>query len=422
MRIIADLHIHSRFSRACSPKLNLNSLEKWADIKGINLITTADFTHPKWIKECEEKLESCGNGLYKIKGSKKQVFFIFTTEISFIYKKGDKTRRVHEVVLAPGLEEVKKLNKELKKRDFNLSSDGRPILGMSDRDFLELIKNIDERFEIIPAHIWTPWYALFGSKSGFDSIEECFEDMSEHIFALETGLSSDPLMNWRLSNLDKYTLVSNSDSHSLKNIGREANVLEVDENKLSYDEIIDILKKGDKKRFLYTVEFYPEEGRYHMDGHRKCNVCFSPKKTIKEKGVCPECGKKLTVGVSHRVNGLADRDLGFKPKSAHGFKKLIQLDKIIAESVGLKTRDAKTVMKIYWDMIENIGSEFDILLDTPLNKIKNNVQYKRIVEAIKRVRNGNLLVRPGYDGKYGEVKIFKDNEKIKSNQKKLFNI
>src|SRR6056297_1053838 len=262
MRIIADLHIHSRFSRACSPKLNLSSLEKWASFKGINLITTADFTHPKWIKECEDQLESCGNGLYKIKGSKKEVFFIFTTEISFIYKKGDKTRRVHEVVLAPSLKQVKKLNKELKKRDFNLSSDGRPILGMSDRDFLELIKNIDKRFEIIPAHIWTPWYALFGSKSGFDSIEECFEDMSEYIFALETGLSSDPPMNWRLSDLDKYSLVSNSDSHSLKNIGREANVLEVNKEKLSYNEIIDVLKKGDKKRFLYTVEFFPEEGRY----------------------------------------------------------------------------------------------------------------------------------------------------------------
>ncbi|HKL17279.1 MAG TPA: endonuclease Q family protein [Patescibacteria group bacterium] len=420
MRIIADLHIHSRFSRACSPKLNLSSLEKWASFKGINLITTADFTHPKWIKECEDQLESCGNGLYKIKGSKKEVFFIFTTEISFIYKKGDKTRRVHEVVLAPGLEEAKKLNKELNKRGFNLSSDGRPILGMSDRDFLELIKSIDKGFEIIPAHIWTPWYALFGSKSGFDSIKECFGDMSKYIFALETGLSSDPPMNWRLSDLDDYTLVSNSDSHSLKNIGREANVLEVDENKLSYDEIIDILKKGDKKRFLYTVEFFPEEGRYHMDGHRKCDVCFNPKKTIKEKGICPKCGKKLTIGVSHRVNDLADRDLGFKPKKAHGFKKLIQLDKIIAESIGLKTRNSKKVMKIYRNMIKGIGSEFYILLNAPIKKIKENVGHDKIIEAIKRVRNGNLLIKPGFDGSYGKVKIFKDNEKNKSKQKDLF--
>lgn len=413
MRIVADIHNHSRFSRACSPQLTLPNLDKWAKIKGVNLLTTADFTHPVWIKECEEGLQDEGNGFYTLKGGSQEVFFMFTTELAFIYKKGDKVRRVHEVVLAPNLEIVKKLNKELEGRGFNLRSDGRPILGMSDRDFLELIKNIDERLEMIPAHIWTPWFSVFGSKSGFDSIEECFGDMSKYIFALETGLSSDPPMNWRISQLDPYILVSNSDSHSLKNIGREANVFEIDENKLSYDEFIMILKTKDTDKFLYTVEFFPEEGRYHFDGHRDCGIVLEPNKTIKQKGICSKCKRPLTIGVDYRVNELADRESGFKPQDKPGYKKLIELDKIIAESLKIKSREAKKVIDLYMKMINEFGSEFDILINIEEKKFKEKDFVPPIlVEAISRVRSGKLHINPGYDGVYGEINIFTDKERV----------
>lgn len=413
MRIVADIHNHSRFSRACSPQLTLPNLDKWAKIKGVNLLTTADFTHPVWIKECEEGLQDEGNGFYTLKGGSQEVYFMFTTELAFIYKKDDKVRRVHEVVLAPNLETVKKLNKELEGRGFNLRSDGRPILGMSDRDFLELIKNIDERLEMIPAHIWTPWFSVFGSKSGFDSIKECFGDMSKYIFALETGLSSDPSMNWRISQLDPYILVSNSDSHSLKNIGREANVLEIDENKLSYDEFIRILKAKDTNRFLYTVEFFPEEGRYHFDGHRDCQVVLEPKKTIKQKGICSKCKRPLTIGVDYRVNELADRELGFKPQDKPGYKKLIELDKIIAESLNIKSRESKKVIDLYMKMINEFGSEFDILINIERKKLEEKGFVPPIlVEAISRVRSGKLHINPGYDGVYGEINIFTDKERV----------
>ena len=413
MRIIADMHNHSRFSRACSPQLNLSNLEKWGRIKGVNLLTVTDFTHPIWIKECEEQLEPEGNGFYKLKKSKGDVHFMFTTEISFIYKKNEKCRRVHEIVLAPSLEAVKKLNKVLENRGFNLKSDGRPILGMSDRDFLELVKNVDKKIEIIPAHIWTPWFSVFGSKSGFNSIEECFGDMSQYIFALETGLSSDPPMNWRISALDPYILVSNSDSHSLKNIGREANVFEIEKNKFSYDELIRILKQKDIKSFLYTIEFFPEEGKYHFDGHRGCNVVFSPRETIKNKGICPKCKKPLTIGVSYRVEQLVDRNLGYIPKDKPGYKRLIELDKIIAQVLGVKGRESKAVMNIYWQLIKNLGNEIFILTDCPLKQMKDKGIDERIIQGIERVRQEKLFINPGYDGVYGEIGIFEKPEKIK---------
>ncbi len=423
MRIVADLHNHSRFSRACSPQLTLPNLDKWAKIKGVNLLTVADFTHPVWIKECEEQLQNEGNGFYTLKGGSREVFFIFTTELAFIYKKNDKTRRVHEIVLAPNLEVAKRLNKELDQRGFNLKSDGRPILGMSDRDFLELIKNIDERLELIPAHIWTPWFSVFGSKSGFDSIEECFEDMSKYIFALETGLSSDPMMNWRISSLDKYSLISNSDSHSLKNIGREANVFEIDKEKFSYDEFIRILKENNNKNFLYTIEFFPEEGRYHYDGHRDCNVVLKPSETIKLKGICPKCKKNLVIGVDYRVEELADRKEGYLLKDKPAFKKMIELDKIIAECIGVKSRESKKVIKIYNDLIKKFGNEFKILIDINPDELRSADSIGPIlVEAIKRVRLGKLKINPGYDGVYGEVKIFSEEElgNFKPKQSVLF--
>lgn len=420
MRVIADIHNHSRFSRACSPKLTLSNLEKWGKIKGVNLLTTADFTHPVWIKECEERLEAGGNGFYKLKGSDGSIHFIFTTEIALIYKKGDKVRRVHEIVLAPSLEAVKRLNKVLVERGFNIRSDGRPIFGISDRDFLELIKGVDKDFELIPAHVYTPWFALFGSKSGFDSAEECFGDMSKYIFALETGLSSTPEMSWRVSQLDPYILVSNSDSHSLENIGREANVFEIEKDKLSYNELIRILKQKDIKHFLYTIEFFPEEGRYHFDGHRACGIVFEPKQTIKNKGICPKCKRPLTIGVEYRVEELADRERGYVPNNKPGYKKLIELDKIIAQAMGVKGRKTKTVLNVYWNMIKKFKSELSILLDVSLDELKNTQIDSRVIEGIRRVREGDLYINPGYDGVYGEIRIFKDAEvKTKSGATKV---
>ena len=386
----------------------------WAKIKGVNLITVADFTHPVWIQECEENLvEDENSGFYFYKDGDRTVRFIFTTELSFIYKQGDKTRRIHDIILAPNLGAVKKLNKELDKRGFNLKSDGRPILGMPDKDFLKLAKEIDERIELIPAHIWTPWFALLGSKSGYDSVEECFGEMSKYIFALETGLSSDPLMNYRVSGLDDYIFISNSDSHSLKNIGRECNVFEFDDDHITYDEFIRVLKEKDISKFLYTVEFFPEEGRYHWDGHRECNIVLSPPETLKQKGMCPKCKKPLTIGVDNRVEELADRDVGFVLPNRPGFKKIVELDKVIAQSIGIKSRTSKKVLSIYNDLIKNFGSELHILLDQDFESLLENGVDELLVEGLRRNRAGELNIQPGYDGEYGHIDIFSEEE-IKS--------
>jgi len=411
MKIIADIHNHSRFSRACSPELTIPNLDKWAKIKGVNLITVADFTHPVWIKECEEMLVEDGNsGFYFYKNGDKTVRFMFTTELSFIYKQGEKTRRIHDVILAPNLQAVKKLNAELDSRGFNLKSDGRPILGMPDKDFLKLAKEIDERIELIPAHIWTPWFALLGSKSGYDSVEECFGDMSKYIFALETGLSSDPAMNYRVSALDPYILISNSDSHSLKNIGRECNVFEIEENNITYDEFIRILKEKDISKFLYTVEFFSEEGRYHFDGHRDCKIMLSPGETVKHKKICPKCKKPLTIGVDYRVQELSDRDVNFIFPNRPGFQKIIELDKVIAQSLGIKSRISKKVLEVYDDLIKKFGSELHILLDQDLNMLLDNNIDEFLVEGLHRNRTGDLMIIPGYDGEYGHINIFTEEE------------
>lgn len=422
MQIIADIHNHSRFSRACSPELNLQNLAKWAKIKGVNLLTTADFTHPKWIAECEQYLQDQGNGFY-ILPQFPDINFLFTTELAFIYKKENKTRRVHNIVLAPNLAAVKKLNSVLLKRKINLHSDGRPILGMSDRDFLEMAKEIDEYIEVIPAHIWTPWFSIFGSKSGFDSVEECYGDMSKYIFALETGLSSDPLMNYQISALDKYILVSNSDSHSLQNIAREANVFEIAPQDLSYLEFIKILKKKDYTRFKYTLEFYPEEGRYHYDGHRDCKFVCEPTATKKHNGICPVCKKPLTIGVQNRIEELADRDYGYVPKERPGYKKLVELDKILAEVLSVKNRHSKKVQKLFTDILDEYKSEFNVLVELSSDELDNLKKYSSLLpEAIQRVREQKLYITPGYDGEYGIVKIFSEQERenFKAKQKQLF--
>ncbi|HXI09333.1 MAG TPA: endonuclease Q family protein, partial [Thermodesulfobacteriota bacterium] len=303
MRIIADLHIHSRYSRATSKDMNLDVLAVWAKVKGINLLGTGDFTHPAHFASLEEKLEPTGDGLFVLKeksNTANQLHFMLTAEVSNIYTQGGKTRKVHNLLFAPSLEAVKKMNSAFARLG-NINSDGRPIFGFSAKDLIKIVLDASPEAMVVPAHAWTPWFSIFGSKSGFDSIEECFGEYSEHIHAIETGLSSDPRMNWRVSALDGITLISNSDAHSPSKLGREANVLDCP---MDYGEIMKVIKEKDSGRFLFTVEFYPEEGKYHYDGHRECGVLFSPEETSKAGGCCPVCGKKVTVGVVNRVEEL----------------------------------------------------------------------------------------------------------------------
>lgn len=421
MIIVADLHIHSRFSRSCSKQINFKNLSHWCNIKGINLLGTGDFTHAQWLKEFEEETIDLKNGFYKLKNDENSVNFILSSEISCIYKQNDKTRRVHIVILMPSLESVKKFNKELIDRGCNLKSDGRPIIGLSAELLTEIALNVDKRSLIIPAHIWTPWFAVLGSKSGFDSIEECFGKYSKNIFAVETGLSSDPYMNWFVSLLDKYVLVSNSDSHSLEKLGREANVFNLDE--FNYDEFYNAIKNKDKKKFLYTIEFYPEEGKYHFDGHRSCNVSVDPLKSKKIK-ICPVCKKELTFGVLNRVSALSDRNKEEVEKIKSKFipyKNSVGLKEIIGEAIGTRS-SSKKVDAIYFDIIKNVSNEFNVLINKTESELKNLINNKAIVEAIIRVRRAEINVKPGFDGEFGVVKIFSDSEKKKNKeaQQKLF--
>jgi len=417
MQQILDLHIHSKYSRACSHSLTLENIEKTCRQKGVDIIATGDFTFPDWFFNIKNELEEVRKtGLYKLKKAPDdKVKFILSTELALIYKKGDKCRRIHIVVQAPNIKAVKELNNYLDKK-FNIRSDGRPILGMSAPELMKLCLDIHPDFLIYPAHIWTPWFAVFGSKSGFNTMEECFEDYTKYIYAYETGLSSDPEMNWRLSALDNLTLLSNSDAHSLPNLGREANVMEL--SKITYNEIYEAIKNRDTKKIKYSIEFYPEEGMYHYDGHRDCGISFTPEESKKNKNVCPICKKPLTIGVMNRVDELADKPLGRKPKNTPSFKKLVELDKIIAESLNIKSRSAKKVQQEYENLINKVGPELYILIDAPMSDIQKATS-PIITEGIKRVREGELIVDPGFDGEYGKIKIFSDNEK-KDNQQKLF--
>jgi len=426
MQQVLDLHIHSRYSRACSKDLTLENLDKACRIKGVDIIATGDFTYPQWFDAIND-LTPCPlsqgarggeSGLYQLPNSDGKIKFILSTELALIYKQGEgHARRLHIVVLAPNLAAVKKFNEYLERSKFNIRSDGRPILGMSAIELCKVLFDIDEKFMVIPAHIWTPWFSVFGSKSGFDSPEECFGEFTKYIYAYETGLSSDPEMNWRLSSLDNLTLLSNSDAHSLPNIGREANVFDL--NEISYDEIYRVIKEKDLSKIKYTIEFYPEEGMYHYDGHRACNVRLSPAETKKNKGLCPVCKKPLTIGVCYRVSELADRELGFKPKRVAGYKKLVELDKIIAESLDIRSRSSQKVQAEYQNLIKHCGSELNILADEPLNNLIK-FTLPEIAEGIKRVREGRLIIEPGFDGEYGTVKIFSPKEKANNKQVRLF--
>ena len=413
MRFIADLHVHSHYSRATSKDMCPEGIWKWAQLKGIQVIATGDFTHPGWLKELDEKLEPAGNGLFTLRkkfqsndvpdSCKADVSFILSAEISCIYSKNGRTRKVHSVILAPDFGAVERLNLALSKIG-NLKSDGRPILGLDAKKLLQMTLDASPEALLIPAHAWTPHFSVFGAASGFDSLEECYEELTPHIFAIETGLSSDPLMNWRLSALDGITLVSNSDAHSAAKIGREANILDTE---ISYPAITSAIKTG--KGFVGTIEFFPEEGKYHYDGHRDCGVSMTPKETIQYDYLCPMCNKKVTIGVMHRVEKLADREHGYRPKNAPSFFSIIPLPELIAE--GLKCGvNTKKVAGLYFPLLEQLGSEFKILLDIPLDDIER-AATPLLREAISRMRAGKVHIAPGYDGEFGKIRIFEEVER-----------
>ncbi|MFH1457636.1 MAG: endonuclease Q family protein [Candidatus Omnitrophota bacterium] len=412
MEFIADFHIHSKYSRATSRDMDIKHLAEWAKLKGITLMGTGDFTHHLWLEELKHHLEDTGSGLYKYQ----DVYFVLTTEISSIYSKKGRTYRIHNMVFSPSFKTVDKINETLA-RYGNLASDGRPILGMDAAEVARIVFDIDENAMVVPGHIWTPWFSLFGSMSGFDRIEDCFEKETPKIFALETGLSSDPGMNWRLSALDKYTLISNSDSHSPAKIGREANVFDCE---LNYKTIRAVLKTKDKKRFLYTVEFFPEEGKYHFDGHRLCQTRLSPKETRQLNAKCPKCGKNVTVGVMNRVEQLADRPEGFTPANAIPYKNLIPFDEIIAETRGV-SKSSVAVERDYRAYVARFGTEFEILLKASKEDLLKGLP-PRVVEGILRVREGRVDIKAGFDGEYGIISIFgeDDGHEKKEQQLSLF--
>jgi len=428
MKFITDLHVHSKFARATSKNMDLENIYISAQLKGITVVGTGDFTHNGWFSEIKEKLQPAEEGLFKLKDELSQkcdekvplscrnkVRFLLTSEISNIYKKNNKTRKNHNLVFMPDLDSVYNLNLKLDKIG-NIKSDGRPILGLDVRDLLEIILETSEAALFIPAHIWTPWFSLFGSKSGFDSIEECFEDLSNYIYAAETGLSSDPLMNWRVSGLDGLTLVSNSDAHSPFNLGREANIFNTT---LSYPKIISAIKSGNPEEFSGTFEFYPEEGKYHLDGHRKCKVCLKPSQSIANNGLCNVCGKPLTLGVLYRVEELADRPEGVKPKKSHPYYNIVPLAEILSEILNVGPK-SKKVQRNYMAALESLGPEFEILQNLSINDIEK-AGVPLLGEAINRMRKKKVTIFPGYDGEYGKVKIFRQGEKEKLlGQKQLF--
>lgn len=401
MRVITDFHLHSKWSRACSKELTIRNIAKACERKGIGFVGTSDFTHPRWREEIGAELEDIGGGTFRLKDDSSPTRFLLATELSCIYKRGGKVRRVHHLVLVPTFEAADALIASLARRGCNLKSDGRPILGLDSEELLKMMLDADPRSMLIPAHAWTPWFAVFGSQSGFDSLEECFGDMTKHVHAVETGLSSDPLMNWRLSKLDDVFLVSNSDAHSLDKLGREANVFDMPEP--SYDELHRILSEQDVSKFVETIEFFPEEGKYHADGHRACGFFCEPKETKRLKGVCPKCGKPLTVGVLHRVDDLADRDVGERPKLAVPYRSIVPLAELVGDVLGVGPKSKKVAAAVE-RLVTDGRTEFGVLLDEPVSEL-SRAAPPEIVEAILRMRRGEVSVRPGYDGEYGVVSV-----------------
>ncbi|MBI2029908.1 DNA helicase UvrD [Candidatus Gottesmanbacteria bacterium] len=438
MRIIADLQLHSKYSRAVSQKMILPEIGKWAMIKRIDLMATGDWTHPLWYREIINNLVEKSPGLFSLKEKIEatdgvsqgvnQPMFLLSGEVSSIYSQGGKQRRIHNLIFAPSFETVDKINKALTRRGCNLMSDGRPIIGLTSINIAELVFSIDDKCLIIPAHAYTPWFSLFGSKSGFDSIEECFGEFDKNIYAVETGLSSNPAMNWRIADLDNRTIISCSDAHSGPKLGREATVFELQQ--LSYPAIREaIIGKSKENKIAFTIEFYPEEGKYHYTGHRLCNVRQTPQETLEKGEICPVCKKPLTVGVMHRVDKLASRsveDLKLEKKGMYITSKtftkrapyvmIVPFMEIVAESIGSPVTSPK-VMAEYLSLTASLGGEFTLLLKTPIEKIQQ-AAGERIADAVRRVRTGDIMIEPGYDGVFGVVKIWPDEQKPKEEPKK----
>ncbi len=421
VQVIADLHLHSKYSRAVSQHMVLPTMMQFARQKGLNLLTTSDWTHPLWIREIKQELGEFSQGIYELKSSTNKLDpkFILSVEVSSIYSQGGKARRIHSLLFVPSIEVAGKFNSALQKKGANLSSDGRPIVGLSPQNLLEIIMEIDERSFMIPCHAWTPWFSLYGSMSGFDSIEECFGDYEKYIYGIETGLSSDPAMNWRIPELKNRSILSFSDSHSPIKMGRESTVFELE--KLTYDNLKKaIMRKSASNRISYTIEFYPEEGKYHYTGHRNCGVVYSPVDTKKKGTNCPKCGKGLIVGVMERVEDLAissektNSGVGksgvkwtIDPTKNHPpFAKLVPLNEVIAESLEVPITSIK--IKPVFDLLtDKFESEFEVLLKTPIDEIAK-VGGEELAEAIRKVRSGDISIQPGFDGQFGIVKISSD--------------
>ena len=400
MELITDLHLHSRYSRAVSQQMVIPEIAKWAARKGINLVGTGDWTHPLWFRELKEKLEETKEGIYQLKDKSHQVFFLLSTEISSIYSQGGQSHRIHNLIFAPNLAVVEEINNKFRSYGVNLLSDGRPITGLSSQQICEIVFSIDKNCLIIPAHIYTPWYSLYGSNSGFDSLKECFGEFTDQIKAIETGLSSDPGMNWRIVELDNRSLVSFSDAHSPQKLGREATLFDLEAN-FNYQQFKEALVS---EKIVSTIEFYPEEGKYHWTGHRACQVKQSPEQTKKLGSICPVCGRKLTIGVMHRVEQLATRPADFQPEKRPSYKMLVPLIEILAE-VKNSSVSSQSVENEYLRLTTEFGSEFNFLLKTSLEEIKK-AGGERLAEGIDKVRRGDIFIDPGYDGVFGKVKIW----------------
>ena len=410
MKFLADLHIHSKYSRATSKDMSPEGLAMWAQLKGITVIGTGDFTHPAWLSELKEKLVPADNGLLMLKkdcslmdvpsSCKRETYFALTAEVSSIYRKNGKTRKIHNIILAPDFSAAEQINKHLSVIG-NLSSDGRPILGLDAKELLKIVLDTSADSMMIPAHAWTPHFSVFGAMSGFDSLDECFEDLTPFIYAIETGLSSDPPMNWRLSSLDSITLISNSDAHSLAKLGREATIFDAD---ITYYDILQAIKTG--KGISGTIEYFPEEGKYHYDGHRICGVRMHPEETRKHHMICPVCGKKVTIGVLNRIETLADRENGDWPRSAREFHSRIPLLEIISVTIN-KGVNTKTVRREYLNILAQLGSELPLLMDVPFDTIRTEISSE-LALAIEKSRKGKVAITPGFDGEYGKVEIVKD--------------
>lgn len=406
MKIIADFQLHSKYSRATSKNTTPENLAEGARLKGLQLLGTGDFTHPSWLAELKQKLEPIEDtNLFKYA----QTFFMLTGEFSTIYEDGGKVRKVHNMIHAPSFEIVEQINEKISKYG-NLKADARPILTVNAPQVVEEIMEIDKRIFIYPAHAWTPWFGALGSKSGFDSVEDCYKDQVKHIHAIETGLSSDPAMNWRVSSLDKFALLSSSDAHSPNpwRLGREANAFELE--KVTYDEIIDAIIKKDPKKFIFTIEVDPNYGKYHFDGHAKCGVSMNPSESKNLNGICPKCKKKMTIGVLARVEQLADREEGYKPKNPVPFKTLLPLYEVISFALGVKQLYSKKVFEEQNKLVGKFGNELNILLEVDQEELAK-VTNEKIVNAIAKIRNGTVRFQPGYDGEYGQP-IFDDSIQI----------